>query len=619
MHAALLLAAALASAPAAAAPRAIAHYLEARRLLRGGDPERAAAELRQAIAFDERSPELRVTLARTQLELGRLDGAAEAARAALELGAAGATAVEAQVLVARVHLARREADGAIDALGRAIALAGAAPEPPAEPWRLLADVHAGAGRTEAAERVLEDLARAQPADAAAGYRDLGRRGLDDDDPSAAERHLRRATVLDPGDVEAFRLLGAAREALRRPREAREAHLAALRLDPDDPGTLMSLGRLSLAEGEPEAAREWFRRLVRIAPDQADAHVRVAFAWLGDERAAEALHAARGGLAEAGPDPRLRLAEGLALRALRRFLEAAKALEPVPPAAGEIRLPARVAYGECLSRAGRHAEAERAFVEALALRPGELRLVTARARALVRAGRAAEAVPALRASLDAADHPEPVGLLEAYADALVEADRAPEALGLLRRALEDRPRDVELAYALGAALERAGQPEAALAQMRALLVLDPGHAEALNFSAYVLSNLSTGAPDARRARLEEAEVQARRALALAPRAGHVHDTLGWVLHRRGDDAGAERALSTALELAGPDPTVLEHLADVQRALGRTADAIASLRRALGEHGDDAPREEARRKASVERKLRELGARSARGRVRPDDVP
>jgi len=606
-------------APRPATPGAIAHYLEARRRLRAGDPEGAAAELRIAIAQDESSPELRVALARVLLELGRLDGAAAEAGAALALGADGTVAVEAQVLAARVHLARREPDAAARVLGQAIQVAERSPEPAAEPWRLLAELRADAGQVDAAARVLDDLARLLPAEAAAGRRDLARRALDDEDPAAAEGHLRRAVELDPGDVEGFRLLAAACEGLRLPREARDAQLAVLRLDPDDARALLALGRLALADGDLPAAREWFRRHVRAAPDPGDAHVRVAFAWLSDARPAEALAAAHAGLADAGPDPRLRLAEGLALRAQRRFAEAARALEPVPPAAGEVWVPARVALGECLSRAGRHAEAERAFKEALLVRPGEPRLVAGRARAFVRAGKPAEAVTALRRRVGDAAQGDPPALLEALSDALVEAGRGEEALATLRRALEARPRDAGLAYALGATLERLGQPEAALAQMRALLVLDPEHAEAMNFTAYVLAGLPPAPAEPQRDRLDEAERHARRALELSPRAGHVHDTLGWVLHRRGDDAAAAAALEQALELSGPDPTVLEHLADVQRALGRTADSAVSLRRALAERGDGGPKEEARRRAELERKLRELGATPARPVSLTRDAP
>jgi Flp pilus assembly protein TadD len=135
-------------------------------------------------------------------------------------------------------------------------------------------------------------------------------------------------------------------------------------------------------------------------------------------------------------------------------------------------------------------------------------------------------------------------------------------------------------------------------MRGLLVLEPDHAEAMNFIGYVLADQNV--------HLDEAERQVRGALGLEPRAAHMHDSLGWVLHRRGDHAGAVAALEEALRLSGPDPTVLEHLGDAYRALGRTPEAVGAWRRALAEPGDGDPADEARRRSGLERKLRDVGA-------------
>jgi tetratricopeptide (TPR) repeat protein len=603
-----------------ASPHAISHYLEARRRQRAGDPEGAVAELRLAVTWDEGSAELRVALAEALLLLGRLDGAGEEAERALSLARSATglpslsearTAADAQRVLAQVALARREPEQAIPALREAIRLeveVARRDVADPEPWRLLAELYAATGRPDAAEETLEALASLLPADAGAGYRELGRRALEADEPGGAERWLRRATTLDPGDTDGFRLLAAAFEGLKRRREAREAHLAVLRLDPDDPRSTLALGRISLREGDVEQAREWFRRHVRASSQPGDAHVRCAFEWLEDERAEEALAAAREGLSEVGPDPRLRLVEGLALRALRRFAEAVPPLELVPPAAGEAWVPARIALADALSRAGRHAEAERVLVAALAVRPGETRLVTARARARARAGRAGEAVAAVRAAMaegtpdgKAAELPE---LQAALAEALAAAGKGDEALAGLRAALSQRPRDGFLLYAMASLLERLGQREAALAQMRALLVLEPDNAEAMNFIGFLLAEENV--------RLEEAELHVRRALELEPRAGHVHDSLGWVLHRKGDHLGAVAALLEALRLSGPDPAVLEHLGDAYRALGRTTDAVRTWRQALGEPGDGPPAEEARRRAALERKLRELGRAEAPAR-------
>ena len=111
------------------------------------------------------------------------------------------------------------------------------------------------------------------------------------------------------------------------------------------------------------------------------------------------------------------------------------------------------------------------------------------------------------------------------------------------------------------------------------------------------------------RLDEAERLVRRALELRPRSGHVLDSLGWVLFRRGDASRAVEVLERADALAGPEPVILEHLGDAYRALARRADAARVYRRALGAVPEEPRSDDARRRTAIERKLRELSAGEA----------
>ncbi|HEX9050719.1 MAG TPA: tetratricopeptide repeat protein [Anaeromyxobacter sp.] len=594
-----------------ASPRAISHYLEARRLLRAGDAEKAVEQLESAVAYDDQSPELRVSLAEALALVGRLDAAEGEARKALELGDGGLTASDAHVLLGRIESGRHRTEQAIVELKAAIRIeaASATPDAPpsAEPWQLLAAVYLDAGEHEAATRAVEDLARRAPEDGSA-FRELGRAYLGRKEPGRAERHLRRAVQIDRRDVEAWRLLAQAHEALRRDPDAQDDLLAILRVDADDAGALLELGRLAIRRGEVPQAREWLHRYVRASPRGPDAHVRVVFQWLDGSQGAEALAAARAGLEDAGPDPRLRFAEGLALQALRRWTDSAKPLETVQPDAGELFVSARAALAEALSRVGRHAEAERALEPALRQSPDDVRLLTTRASILDRAGRSKDAVALLRGAIADRDRTgagEELGdLYAALADSLVRAGRADDAIAALRDALERHPKDEVLLYALGSTYESAGRRDAALAQMKALLALVPEHAEAMNFVGYTYADQGI--------RLDEAERLVRHALELKPRSGHVLDSLGWVLFRRGDLRRAVEALEQADAIAGPDPTILEHLGDAYRAASRPADAARAYTRALGSVGDEIPSRQAPLRAAIERKLREVSASQRAGR-------
>lgn len=594
------------AAPAgrSASPRAIAHYLEARRRALAGDWAGSAEALRLAVGYDGQSPELRVGFAQALALAGQIDPAEAEARRALELDGSGPTAVDAEVLLGKIQAARKRTDDAILAFRRAIrietALAAAGWEPDAEPWRLLSELYLDAGDEAAALRVLEDGAAKVPGDSA-GFREAGRGFLERRDLGRAERYLARAVQTDPRDLEALRLLAQVHEGLHRDPEARDDQLAVLRLDPDDDDALHALGRIALRADDVDGAREWFRRQLRAAPDPLEARLRIAFEWLEARRPAEALAVARDGLAER-PDPRLRLAAGLALEDLRRWSDAAAALAAVKPDAGDVYLSARASLAYALSRAGRHAEAVRALDGPLAARPGEVRLVTMRALVLDRAGRSAEAVDLLRRALAdkerAGAERDAAELLEALADTLARDGRAGEAVEALRAGVAAHPKDESLLYALATAYDRAGKPEDALAQAKALLALDPDHADALNFVGYAYAEKGV--------RLDEAERLVRRALELRPRSGYVLDSLGWVHYRRGEFARAVEVLEKADGLAGPEPTILEHLGDAYRAAARPADAAAAYRRALKSLGEESPAEQVRVRAAVEKKLKDLGA-------------
>ena len=586
-------------------PRAILHYLEARRATRAGDAARAAEELRLAVAHDPDSAELHVALALALAHSGRLDGAEQEALRAVELDRDGPPASDAQVLLARIHGARREPEKAALALREAIrietARAEAGDRADPAPWRILAELQLEAGDEEAAARVLEDAAARIPGESA-GFREMGRALLDRREPARAARALRRSVEIAPADAEARRLLGRAHQALRSDGEAREHYLAALRIEPEDDETLLALGEIALRAGDVAGAREWFTRHLRVAADLPEARLRIVFAWLDAGLPADALATARDGLAESGPEPRLKLGEGLALQELRRWPEAAAAFAAVRPEAGDLWFAARVSQAQALSRAGRHAEAERALEEPLAARPQDPRLVTMRAHVLERAGRGKQAQALLRRSLAdlerAGDGAAVPPVAEALAAVLSRAGRPDEAVEVLSATLVARPREPSLLYALGTAHERAGRTDAAVAQMRALLALVPDHADALNFIGYVYADQGM--------RLDEAEDLIRRALDIRPRSGHILDSLGWVRFRRGDFAGAVELLERADALSGPDPTILDHLGDAYLAVSRGADAAATWRRALGSLGDEDPADQVRLRASLERKLRAVPA-------------
>jgi len=437
---------------------------------------------------------------------------------------------------------------------------------------------------------------------------MARAALEARDPVRAERWLRAAAEAYPGDAEVWRRLAQLAERRKAPAEARAGWERALRSDPEDLEALTALGRLSLKAGDAGGAAAYFRQLRVLDPDEAGALASVASTYLEARRPDEAL--AQLDAWKGPPDPRLPFVRGMALEALRRWPEAAAAFGEVGREEPELWNNARVNRAYALAQAGKNAEALRDLDELAAARPGEARLVATRAWLLERLGRADEGLALLRRSLlerEKAGDSEGAGeLSDALGQALSRAGRGAEAVAVLQQAVARRPRDEGLLYALAVAQERASDAEAALAQMRALLVLNPEHAEAMNFVGYSYAEKGV--------RLDEAEKLLLRALELRPENGFFLDSLGWIYFQQGDLPRAISTLESADRLAGPEPTILEHLGDAYRRGLRPADAEKAYRRALrsldaGDSQDPPDRTRAQR-LGLEKKLRELSPREAR---------
>jgi Flp pilus assembly protein TadD len=116
---------------------------------------------------------------------------------------------------------------------------------------------------------------------------------------------------------------------------------------------------------------------------------------------------------------------------------------------------------------------------------------------------------------------------------------------------------------------------AIASYRKAIEIDPKQPIAYN-------NLAAMSVE-RRQDLASAERWARKAVELGPGVADFHDTLGWVLHARGNDKGALSALQKATELAPNNPEILYHLAAIRVAAGDKAKAREALEKAFDASG------------------------------------
>ncbi len=126
-----------------------------------------------------------------------------------------------------------------------------------------------------------------------------------------------------------------------------------------------------------------------------------------------------------------------------------------------------------------------------------------------------------------------------------------------------------AYAVAARQYGAGQFAAALATAEAALP-HGSDADLLNLAAAAAFNLGD---------LSKAEALWRRAIAVKPSVGEMHNNLGVVLKARSAIAEAEAAFQQAIKLDPAKPGPYHNLGQLQAARGEYLDAERSLRRAL----------------------------------------
>ena len=150
------------------------------------------------------------------------------------------------------------------------------------------------------------------------------------------------------------------------------------------------------------------------------------------------------------------------------------------------------------------------------------------------------------------------------------DQNDKAASVIEEGVLRNPNNYELLYQKGLILERSGRHEEANQTMKDVLALEDEHAEALNFLAYAFAVENRN--------LDEALEYAERAISLDP-APHILDTLGWVYYRLGRFQEALKVIEEASRQLSEDVVVLEHLGEINLALGNQAEARAAFEKAL----------------------------------------
>ncbi len=173
----------------------------------------------------------------------------------------------------------------------------------------------------------------------------------------------------------------------------------------------------------------------------------------------------------------------------------------------------------------------------------------------------------------------VEIAESVADALsIALGRAEKALLALGGTTNPVAHD---AYLRGQALIAQQKGDEALKEYDSAIAVDPNYALARAERVHAIVNIAgaTLGGAALRAKLTEAEAEARRAVALAPRLVAPLSILGYVLEVRLDLRGAADAYAAAYKAGPGDAAVLRAYAQFLAMIGRGAEAVPMAQRAI----------------------------------------
>lgn len=184
---------------------------------------------------------------------------------------------------------------------------------------------------------------------------------------------------------------------------------------------------------------------------------------------------------------------------------------------------------------------------------------------------------LKKKLDEADVPaRKLAFLMADGQLLHDEARYEEAIKVYNSAEQYGLSRRDIQYARSLSYDSMGKPELAEKDLREILKSDPDDADAMNALGYMLT-VNTE-------RYEEAKELISKALEHNPSSPATLDSMGWVLYKLGDLAGAEKYLREAFDKM-PDPEVASHLIEVLSRQGNKAEASKILKEMLAEYPDD----------------------------------
>jgi tetratricopeptide (TPR) repeat protein len=509
------------------------------------------------------------------------------------------TDTESALWLARLYRLRNEHDKAEDVL-HGILKSDPENEPAVEQLtQLLLDE----GKSGEAVSLLENMTSHNPSPVLLDL--LGDAYTQTKDLAKAESAYRRASEVDPSELNHLRGLGQTLMAEEKYQDALPVYQKLIDLMPDDADNYLAISQIYRELNQLDQAEQNLLKARQYAPGDVKIMYNEAMLYEAQGRYEDAIRVLSDAIVGVKqstvlPSRRRSLAIlyqqlGQLYRDRQNFQAAAYTYDELGHLGDEEDRRARMLLMDTYREARDLPKALQTGKDAIAKYPKDPAVQSRVASLYGENGQVDEAVKILRTQLSntEADRETYLNIAQVYERArrYNEAEAAVKAA----EALPGDPRDNETTYFLaGAIYERQKLFDKAEEQFKKVLSLDPGNAPALNYYGFMLGDLGQ--------RLDEAESMVKSALKLEPFNGAYLDSLGWIYYKQGKYNDAESWLHKAVERDPHDPNIRSHLGDVYAKQGRTEQAAAEWERSLTEWHHSLPADQEPDKiAEVEKKV------------------
>lgn len=386
------------------------------------------------------------------------------------------------------------------------------------------------------------------------------------DVSAALRQLEDAIQLAPGDARPYTSLAAIHVSQGDRVRAEEAFRKAVAAEPTDPMPRISLGYYMWALGRTPDAKTELEKAVQLDQNSVPANRMLALFYISQNRVEDA------------ETPLIRLANQKDERAMQTLADlyirtnrpekAITLLDTLKESQGAAKTFAISRLAQIDYAAGRKPAAHATLAAALKEEETNAELLALQARWLAGERKTEDALVVAKKAVVAA----PENPIVQYTLGLVHAARLEneEAIRAFTETLRLNPRANAAELQLSRLLLLQGNVNEGLAHARAVVKAAPGSVD----GRVQLATALLGRQD-----LAAAEAEVKTLLKQYPENAAVHSLQGYLLAKRGDSAGAIRALDRALELNPGNLHALNGRLSIDLYHGRLAEARARLQKAL----------------------------------------